>query len=411
MSGLRSCPNSAVISVSRFTEQIRSPKNISLMHLRFLASFVLLAANLFAQMMEGELRLTFRDPQGNAVPARVELDSRNPPFHAAAQANSAGVARLGRLPLGVYRLTVAQPGLRTYEETVEVRSAVPQARTITLQLEVVATTLTVTQPVPLLDRSQPALLMQQGQNELDETLGTTLGRSTIDVVTTLPGWLLEANAVLHPRGSEYDTQYVIDGMPLYDNRSIGFAPPFENQEFSAVSVLTAGIPAEYGRRLGGVIALDTRRRDTLGSTSDLQFQSGSYGTNSGALLAALPDHANRRVVGAEYGHDGPLPRPAVARKLHQRSQHRRYERPAGPRPDGARPPVAIPTVEQDELSRPQRSGTAGSRPAPGPAIDGNGWPSALSARVFGTDRSVCARDGARPHRAAVEQRVLHASAR
>lgn len=253
------------------------------MHIRFLASFVLLAANLFGQMMEGELRLTFRDPQGNAVPARVELDSRNPPFHAAAQANSAGVARLGRLPLGVYRLTVAQPGLRTYEETVEVRSAVPQARTITLQLEVVATTLTVTQPVPLLDRSQPALLMQQGQNELDETLGTTLGRSTIDVVTTLPGWLLEANAVLHPRGSEYDTQYVIDGMPLYDNRSIGFAPPFENQEFSAVSVLTAGIPAEYGRRLGGVIALDTRRRDTLGSTSDLQFQSGSYGTNSGAF--------------------------------------------------------------------------------------------------------------------------------
>lgn len=253
------------------------------MHHRLLASLVLLAANIAAQMMEGELRLTLRDPRGNAVAARVELNSRNPPFKATAQANSAGVARLARLPLGVYRLSVTQPGLRTLEETVEIRSAVPQARTITLPLEVVATTLTVTQPAPLLDRRQPSLLMQQGQDQLRETLGTTLGRGTIDVVTTLPGWLLEANAVLHPRGSEYDTQYVIDGMPLYDNRSIGFAPPFENQEFTAVNVLTAGIPAEYGRRLGGVIALDTRRRDGLGSTSDLQFQSGSYGTNSGAF--------------------------------------------------------------------------------------------------------------------------------
>lgn len=250
---------------------------------RLMASLLWLAATLAAQMMEGELRLTLRDPQGNAVAARVDLDSHNPPFRASGQANSSGTVRLARLPLGVYRLTVTQPGLRRHEEMVEIRSAVPQARAITLSLEAVTTTLTVTQPAPLLDRHQPALVMQRGQADLDETLGTTLGRSTIDAVTTLPGWLLEANAVLHPRGSEYDTQYVIDGMPLYDNRSIGFAPPFENHEFSAVSVLTAGIPAEYGRRLGGVIALDTRRRDLPGSTSDLQFQSGSYGTNSGAF--------------------------------------------------------------------------------------------------------------------------------
>ena len=52
------------------------------MHHRLLASLVLLAANIAAQMMEGELRLTLRDPRGNAVAARVELNSRNPPFKA-----------------------------------------------------------------------------------------------------------------------------------------------------------------------------------------------------------------------------------------------------------------------------------------------------------------------------------------
>jgi hypothetical protein len=100
----------------------------------------------------------------------------------------------------------------------------------------------------------------------------------------MPGWLLEANAVLHPRGSEYDTQYVIDGMPLYDNRSLGFAPAFENNEFEAVNIMTAGIPAEYGRRLGGVIALDTRRVGPLGHNSEAGFQAGSYGSYIGSFL-------------------------------------------------------------------------------------------------------------------------------
>ena len=30
---------------------------------------------------------------------------------------------------------------------------------------------------------------------------------------------MEANGVLHPRGAEYNTQYVVDGFPVVDNRS------------------------------------------------------------------------------------------------------------------------------------------------------------------------------------------------
>jgi hypothetical protein len=67
----------------------------------------------------------------------------------------------------------------------------------------------------LLDRLQPSIGMHAARLQLDQALGTTLGRSTIDVITTMPGWLLEANAVLHPRWSENDPQYEIDGMPIY----------------------------------------------------------------------------------------------------------------------------------------------------------------------------------------------------
>ena len=42
-----------------------------------------------------------------------------------------------------------------------------------------------------------------------------------------PGWLYEGNAVLHPRGSEYQTQLVVDGIPLTDNRSPSHGPELE----------------------------------------------------------------------------------------------------------------------------------------------------------------------------------------
>src|SRR5262249_60667798 len=79
------------------------------------------------------------------------------------------------------------------------------------------------------------------------------GRSLPDLVSTQPGWLLEANGILHPRGSEYQTQYVVDGLPLTDNRSPAFAPEIDADDIHTIGVLTGGYPAEYGRKLGGVI--------------------------------------------------------------------------------------------------------------------------------------------------------------
>jgi hypothetical protein len=270
---------------------------------RFSVLAVLLVPAASAQVMEGELRVTVRDPAGRAVAARIELSGRNPQFLTEAQADSQGRARLRRLPPGVYRLQVTQPGFEEQSETVEIRSAVPLIRDVTLRLGAVETQITVQETAPpLLDTSQPALVMQSGRQQLDQTLGTILGRSTIDVITTMPGWLLEANAVLHPRGSEYDTQYVIDGMPLYDNRSIAFAPAFENNEFEAVNVMTAAIPAEYGRRLGGVIALDTRRVSRPGHYSEAGFQRGSYGTSLGSFTHQYRAGATAVSLGVLGGH-------------------------------------------------------------------------------------------------------------
>lgn len=101
-----------------------------------------------------------------------------------------------------------------------------------------------------------------------------------DLVKTRPGWLYEGNAVLHPRGPEYQTQMVVDGIALTDNRSPGLGPEIEADDLSSMSIYTAGIPAEYGRKMGGVIELNTRRDMDSGLHGQAVLSGGSYATAS-----------------------------------------------------------------------------------------------------------------------------------
>ena len=251
--------------------------------------------------MDGRLEVQVLDPDGRGVSATIELASDRPQFVANATAGADGRTVIHRIPPGTYLLSVGLAGFDRAEQTVEVRSSVPQSVVIHLILSTVQETITVRSPAPLFDPYRPSQGTHVGRSNVDQALGTTLGRSVVDLITAMPGWLLEANAVLHPRGSEYDTQYVVDGMPLYDNRSIAFAPAFENSEFEAVTVLTAGIPAEYGRRLGGVIALDTRRTAQIGHRSLLDLQSGSYGTRIGAFSHQFARRGTELSLGVQGG--------------------------------------------------------------------------------------------------------------
>lgn len=67
---------------------------------------------------------------------------------------------------------------------------------------------------------QTSAINRVGAETLQQRITTLPGRSLADVVNTEPGWLLEANGILHPRGCEYQVQYVVDGLlPVTDDRS------------------------------------------------------------------------------------------------------------------------------------------------------------------------------------------------
>jgi hypothetical protein len=73
---------------------------------------------------------------------------------------------------------------------------------------------------------------------------------------------------------------VIDGIPLTDNRSPSFGPEIEADDLEALSIYTAGYPAEYGRKMGGIVELDTRRQTDAGLHGQLVLSGGSYDTAS-----------------------------------------------------------------------------------------------------------------------------------
>jgi hypothetical protein len=104
------------------------------------------------------------------------------------------------------------------------------------------------------------------------------GRSLQDLVNSEPGWLYEGNAVLHPRGSEYQTQFVIDGIPLTDNRSPSFGPEVEAEDVQSLKIYTAGIPAEYGRKMGGIVEVNTLKSAIPGLHGQLTLFGGNYAT-------------------------------------------------------------------------------------------------------------------------------------
>jgi TonB-dependent receptor-like protein len=200
------------------------------------------------------------------------------------------------VPYGVFRIKVGKPGFAPFSTSVEVRSALPVAESIQLSLASVVTKVNVSGASTLIDPDSPSAVTHIGAKQIQQRLSSLPGRSVQDLVNSQPGWLHEGNAVLHPRGSEYQTQLVIDGIPLTDNRSPGFGPEIEADDVDALSIYTAGYPAEYGRKMGGVVQLDTRQQQN-GHIPNTQDQRNTLRTRFQYQLLPRLWFA----AGAEYG--------------------------------------------------------------------------------------------------------------
>jgi hypothetical protein len=139
---------------------------------------------------------------------------------------------------------------------------------------------------------------------MDETQPAQPGRGVIDLVNAQSGWLLEANGTLHPRGSEYDTQYLLNGIPLTENRSPVYAPPLNLLAIHSLDVQTAGYSASEGRKLGGVISVSTAQPARPGLHGEVRVSTGSFSDFASDVLLQQDLGSNSFTLSAEGAHTG-----------------------------------------------------------------------------------------------------------
>ncbi len=275
----------------------------------------LLALRLAAQSTMGELHLRVTDPRGVAVKTTVELVSEVNQYDRTFETDDSGVVVAKRLPFGLYKARVQQPGFAAASVEVEVRSAVSVDATLKLRVVPVTDSVAVQARNTLIDPFRSTSVNEIGEQTIQTRPTSLPGRSLQDLVNSQPGWTYEGNAVLHPRGTEYQTQFVVDGIPLTDNRSPGLGPEIEADDVESLTIYTAGIPAEFGRKMGGIVEVNTLKDvppgfhgqvilnagsfDTAGASAQVQY-SWNHNTIEGSASGSLTSRYLNPVVPENY---------------------------------------------------------------------------------------------------------------
>lgn len=225
---------------------------------------VIATASCYAQFTGG-VQGTVQDSKGAVVPkATVTLISANTGVTQTAVSNASGVYRFPSLAPGDYTVSTTVQGFSP--ATVSFNLATDQTRDIalTLSVEKVSSTVTVTTEAPLLDTSD---------SRLEQTLDTTAladlplqGRNPTNVITMAPGvtgtggqnspgsststnfapenWV---NASANGRGAN-GNQYVVDGMDVTSSIRPGVINLTPNADaVQEISVQTNTYTVDYGR--------------------------------------------------------------------------------------------------------------------------------------------------------------------
>src|SRR5438105_1170277 len=160
--------------------------------------FALLPLGGMAGETTGTLLIAVRDPSGFALKAQVRAVNQSKDFDATAETNDSGEAVLQSVPAGRCQLAITSNGFAPFSELYEVKPASRTRLTIKLTVAAVSSTVDVSASPTLLDPSGTSD-QHMGRQTLATLPASAPNREVISAVESQPGWLVEANGVLHPR--------------------------------------------------------------------------------------------------------------------------------------------------------------------------------------------------------------------
>ncbi|HSA93703.1 MAG TPA: TonB-dependent receptor [Terriglobales bacterium] len=246
---------------------------------RILASglcVLVLAASLFAQSV-GTVMGAVTDPTGAVIPgASVTLTAAISGYRQNVQTDAEGQYRFVHVPFSPFTLHVEAPGFDHFDATGELRTNVPLVMNAQLTLAAAKQEVTVVEQGPLLETTSASTHHDIDYKQLQKLGLAQAGRGLEALVQTVPGVVQDDNGRMHPRGSESQVQYVVDGVPITDNLAATFGTALDARNLRSAEILTGNVPAEYGGKLATVINVNTKSGLEMPWNGSLSFGGGSF---------------------------------------------------------------------------------------------------------------------------------------
>jgi hypothetical protein len=208
--------------------------------------------------------------------ARVTLHNSLTGYEQSAITDELGGFRFNNVPLNPYDLTAEAPGFTAASAQIDVRSSVPVAANLALQVAGAATTVNVEGTGSLLEQDPSAHVdIDRSQILKLPVFDPGAGLSEAIVYST-GGVAADANGFFHPLGDHAQVSYVIDGQPISDQQSKLFSTQLPTSAIQSMEATTGTPSAEFGDK-SSLIA-DITTRSGLGAGGFFGSVESTYGT-------------------------------------------------------------------------------------------------------------------------------------
>ncbi|HUS18273.1 MAG TPA: TonB-dependent receptor [Terriglobales bacterium] len=243
--------------------------------------------NILLAQSVGTIQGTITDPSGAVVAnASVNLSSAISGYKQTTTTNATGFYKFTGVPFVTFTVHAEAPGFAHVDTTAELRSNVPLTLNLSLAVQASTQVVDVTESAAVLETSSASTHHDLDYMQLQKSPVVGSGRGVEALVQTVPGVVQDDNGRMHPRGSESQVQYVVDGVPVTDNISSAFGSALDPRNLRSAEVITGSVPAEYGGKLGAVINVNTKSGLEMPWNGNVSLTAGSF---------------DSREVGGEFG--------------------------------------------------------------------------------------------------------------
>ena len=211
--------------------------------------------------MTATLRGSVIDVQGTAVAeAVVRVSNTLTGFEASVVTAPDGGFQITNIPFQTYTAVVTKPGFGRWQQTVTLRTNVPQLLEAQLVLEAQTTRLDVhaSDVYQIVDTETTGTRTEINATTIARMPVPPSNRGLEAILVSSPGFAANANGAMHPRGAHNQMTYVVDGMPIQDQLTGAFANAVDPSFVQTVELYTGNVPAEFGSKVSGVAVITTR---------------------------------------------------------------------------------------------------------------------------------------------------------